>query len=424
MLNTKKAVLVLWTLSVGIFALQRTVAGQEIKTRRITLDDAQAQASAADKAAELGRMSVDAARYHRKAVAADYFPKIDSEFFNLHFNKFMGQTVELARRTAGLPLLEKDQTIVSVGITQPVTPLLKVHQAVEIARADEIVAEAKAGQLPDQTAANVERAYFGLLIAQRNQAAAEAKVRMLEASLQVATTTAVPIGGMTERRRAFLEASKDLITADSRVTELSRSLNTLIGAPLETQLQLVTPEPLFENVSDQQATQQALANSAEIVEAQQTVVKANAATRLSKLDYVPEVAVIGGYIYERAVPLLPLDFSYIGVEASWTLFDFGKRERTVSERKAQLAMAEANVDLVKAKVAATAQKAFLELQRTRRIRDLTRQIAVSYRIDPIAYKKSDPEADASGAQAESEMLQAEMDYRAAYAQLKQIMDGR
>src|SRR5262249_20367018 len=139
--------------------------------RRITLDEAQAEAAAAS-AANLAQLGVDAARYHREAARADYFPKIDSTFANLHFNKFMGARLELALRTANLPLVAKDQTIVSFAVTQPITPLLKVRHAVEIARADEKVAEARAAQLKAQVAANVERTYFALLIAQRQHAAA------------------------------------------------------------------------------------------------------------------------------------------------------------------------------------------------------------------------------------------------------------
>jgi len=127
---------------------------------------------------------------------------------------------------------------------------------------------------------------------------------------------------------------------------------------------------------------------------------------------VPDVAVIGGYIYEIAVPLLPKDFAFVGVMASFNIFDFGKREKTVSERKTQLAMAEAAVELVKAKVAAGTQKAFLDLERTRRIRDLTLQLSTM------------PGAEAARAHAEAEMFQAELDYRVAGSQLKRFISGR
>src|SRR5262249_27791021 len=258
--------------------------------------------------------------------------------------------------------------------TQPVTPLFKVRQAVDIARADERIAQTKASLMNSQVAGNATRIYFELLIAQRRQTAAEAKVKRIEPGLQIATNVALSTDTVADRRTAFLEASKELITANSHVTELMHSLNTLIGFAPETELELAVPEPQTETFSLQEVTQQAQANSLEVVEAEQTAAKAEAAARLSKLDYVPTVAVVGGYYYQTLIPSLPRDFTLIGVVANVNIFDFGKRENTVNERKAGVELARANIDLVKAKVAANAQKAYLDLQRMRKLRDLTRQV--------------------------------------------------
>jgi outer membrane protein TolC len=384
----------------------------------ITLDEAQSQAAATTQK-NLGQFGVDAAKYHRQAAQADYFPKLDASFLNMHFNKFLGQQFQLINRQVALPLFGKNMTAIAFTVTQPVTPLLQVHQAVNIARADEEIAKAKADALSAQIAANVEQAYFGLLIAQRQQTVAATKVRMLESGSQVASTVAMTIGNTTERQTAFLEANKELVAATDEVTERTHSLNTLIGLPADTKLVLAIPEPATETISLPQVTQQAVANSPEVVEAAQTVVKAKAASKLSKLEYIPSVAVVGGYFNQpqAVLPALPQDFSFLGFIATYTLFDFGKREKTVSERSAQVSMAEANLTLVQAKVAAGAQKAYLDLERSRKIRDLTRRLAVSRpemaTDDPVGRAK-----------AEVEMFQAEMEYRTAFAQLKRIMDGR
>src|SRR5215472_15418136 len=104
--------------------------------RLITLDDAQAQAAAATMK-NLGRLGIDAAKYHRQAVRADYFPKLDASFLNLHYNKFLGQTIQVFRRDRSLPLFGKDETAIALTAIQPVTPLLQVRQVVNIAKADE-----------------------------------------------------------------------------------------------------------------------------------------------------------------------------------------------------------------------------------------------------------------------------------------------
>jgi outer membrane protein TolC len=387
--------------------------------RRITLDDAQAQA-AASTMKNLARLGIDAAKYHRQAVQADYFPKLDASFLNLHYNKFLGQQIQLFRRDAELPLFGKDETAVALTVIQPVTQLLQVHQAVNVARADEEIAKAKAAGMTSQIAMNVEHAYFALLIAQRQQTVAETKVKMLESGSQLASTISLPVGNMLmEHKSALLEASKELTTANNVVTELTHSLNALIGFASDTKLVLVPPEPAIETVSLPQATQQAVASSPEVVEAKQTVAKAKAASKLAKLEYVPAVTVIGGYINQPqpVLPLLPQDFSFIGFTATYNIFDFGKREKTISERNTQVSMAEANVGLVEAKVAAGVHKAFMDLERTRKIRDLTRQLAVSYQQTSL-------DNTSARAKAEAEMFQAEMDYRSAYTQLKRIVDGR
>ncbi|MBO0720250.1 MAG: TolC family protein, partial [Blastocatellia bacterium] len=131
-----------------------------------------------------------------------------------------------------------------------------------------------------------------------------------------------------------------------------------------------------------------------------------------------DVAVIGSYAYQTGIPLLPRDFSFIGVMATYNIFDFGKRERSMQERKTQLAMAEGALEATKAKVASEVQKSFLDLQRSQRIRDLTRRLAATYQVVPASYQKGDWEAAAARAKAEEEMFQAEFEYRLAVVQLK------
>src|SRR5262245_59616489 len=166
MSTTTRAAKNLQSAIMGILLVSLNLAAQSPNVQQITLPDAQAQGGT-DKAAHLAALGAKAAKLHREAAQADYLPKIDSTFTNLHFNKFLGQTFELARRTAELPLLSKDLTIAAFTLTQPVTPLFKVHEAVEIAQADETVAKAKARLMGAQIAATIDEMYFSLLIAQR-----------------------------------------------------------------------------------------------------------------------------------------------------------------------------------------------------------------------------------------------------------------
>ena len=395
------------------------------EVRHITLTEAKSKAAGA-ATSNVGRLAMDAAKYHRRAAQADYFPKLGADFVNLHYNKFMGETVELVSRRTGqtlvgkdVPLFGKDWTAVALTAIQPVTQLLQVRQAVAIARADERIASAKMTQMSAQAAESVERVYFRLLIAQRRQTLAQKKVDAIESGQLLASTVAMPAGTGGEHQAALLEASKELVAAESETDELTESLNALVGFAPKTKLILDMPEPAIETISLSEVTQKAVANSPEVVEAEETLVKARAAQRLSRLDYVPGVTVVVGYVNQPqpVLPLLPQDFSFIGFTATFNIFDFGKRESTVRERNAQAGMAEANVAMVKSKVAANVQKSYFELQRSQKIRDLTRRLVV-------AYQETSLESISARASAEAEMFQAELDYRSAYAELKRLVDGR
>jgi outer membrane protein TolC len=392
--------------------------------RRITLEQAQQQAAAASNPmAHLAQLQVEAARQHRLGAESDYFPKISSTLTNFHFNKFMGEELTVNRPIAGgtvtaqLPLAGKDQTLIAVTAAQPITPLLKLREVVNIARADERVAMAKAG-MPVETANNVEKSYYALLVAQRQLEVARANAAVLRDRQLVASTAAM----LPDHEEDNSGAAKALLIASSKVKELTASLNLLLGYPVEGELELVTPVTQVEEISLKEAADKAMAANPEVVEAEQTVAKAHAASKLSKLDYVPDLAVLGGYAYNaNAVPLLPRDFSFIGIMGAYNLFDFGKREHTIKERNAQVSMAETAVELTKAKVAAAVKSTYFEMDRSRQLSELARRLSDAIPVERVSYAKNDSELAVSRAKVEIEMLQANLAYRQALAQLKTLM---
>ena len=398
--------------------------------RRLTLDEAQQQAAAAaNPMLHLAQLQVEAARQHRLGAQSDYFPKLSSTLTNFHFNKFMGQEVTIERPiaggtvTAGLPLAGKDQTLVAVTAAQPVTPLFKLREVVNIARADERVAMAKAG-MPVETASNVEKAYYGLLVAQRQLLVARANADGVRSRQLLASTAAAP-GVLPSHEEDDLSAAKALVIARSKVDESTASLDLLLGYPVDTQLEVIPPITEIEEISLKEAAEKAMAANPEVVEAEQTVAKARAASKLSKLDYVPDVVLMGGYAYnDNAIPLLPRDFSFIGIMGSYNLYDFGKREHTVKERNAQLSMAETALELTKAKVATAVKTSYFEMDRSRQLSELARRLSAAIPVERVGYTKSDPDLAVSQAKVEAEIFQADLDYRQALAQLKTLMGER
>lgn len=220
-------------------------------------------------------------------------------------------------------------------------------------------------------------------------------------------------------------AEKEVMLATSKVKELTASLNILLGLPEETELELVPPEPLTENTSMDEAVDKALAANVEVVEAEQSAVKAKAGSALSKMQYFPSVAIVGGYTNQNALKIiLPRDLSYIGVIATYTVFDFGKRERGVKESDAQAEMAEIAVPLTKAKVSAEVKSSYFELERSRKLSQLARRMVSATQVVAAGVESDNSEVESAQAKMEADMFRAELEYRQAYFRLKNLMGGK
>jgi hypothetical protein len=88
--------------SKGLELDTRPAALGTVGARKLTLEEAKAQAASANNPlARLAHLSVEAAKQHREGVQADYFPKVGLTLSNFHFDKFMGQEIQVRRPIAG-----------------------------------------------------------------------------------------------------------------------------------------------------------------------------------------------------------------------------------------------------------------------------------------------------------------------------------
>jgi outer membrane protein TolC len=320
-------------------------------------------------------------------------------------------------------LFGQDQTLALLTFTQPITPLFQVHQAVKIARADERIAMAKAAATvaANPREADVEETYFQLLIAQRQLTSAEWKLHRGETRPLYAGAS-VGLVRAPDRQAEFLEARKAVDAAVAKVRELTASLNRIMGWPEGTRLELAMPDPLVENISLQEVSDKSVASNPGVVEAEQTVVKARAAATLSKLAYVPTVAAVSGYAFQNVLPPVTSNFGYGGVIASYNLFDFGKREHAVKEAHAQLEMAEIALQVTKAKTAAEMKKSYYELEHSRQLSNVAQKMGSSAALlINVSASSGNLEIQATRAEIEVEMLQADLAHRQAYARLKALI---
>ncbi len=398
--------------------------------RRITLEQVKQSASRmVSPLAYMSHLSVEAAKQHRLGVQADYFPKFGATFMNLHTTDFLGQIVQVRRPLVGsvtqvpVQIINQNQTTAALTFVQPITPLFAVRQAVRIARADERIAMAKAAASVSKNARDteIEETYFKLLIAQRQLTSAEWKLASGERRPLYASVAA-DVVRVSEQQTGTMEARKACDNATARVRELTASLNRLMGWPDGTDLELTVPDPLVENISLKEVADKPAAVNPALVEAEQTIVKARAASSISKMAYFPEVAAVGGYLFQNVLPAVNSNFGYGGVMASYTLFDFGKREHAVKEAHVRLEMAETAFQLTKAKLAADVKKSYFDLERSRQLSQIAQKMGSSAALLITVSSNSESlEIRAARADVEVEMLEADFAHRQALNRLKGLI---
>jgi outer membrane protein TolC len=295
---------------------------------------------------------------------------------------------------------------------------------VNIAEADENIAKAKAGMPVTALARQVDKNFFDLLVAQRERAAAASDARKVRTSWAKVGDSG-SLGAAAQQADALRAATTEALIAGN-VATLTASLNGLLGLPPDTRLELVPPAPLVENLTLTDALAQVQASpSSEVVEAGQTYVKARSATKLSRLAYVPGVAIVGGYVHQDTLSdvVLPESFAYVGVFATYTLFDSLKRERTVKEAAAQEEAAALGVQLTRAKAAAAVKTAYFELERSRDAYYLARRM-LSTTHTGVSLVSDTQDAESRRARAEADVFRAEITYREAYVVLTSLIADR
>ncbi len=407
---------------------------------RITLEEAKQRALANNKLLNLAALNVESKGYAIRAAKADYFPKISGSMMYLHFNDNLGEVITAGGRTlrgplgkpivslptvviANVAVLNQDTEYAMVGAVQPITDLLKVRQGVKIAQADQGIAQAQMEKGIRDLVSGVEQLYWGMLAARRIQAGAIEGVRGGE---MLAKTKNL------EARIALMEARQALQQVNQQIADLQEQMNGLLDLPLCTTLELVEPAlPELHYRCADEVIPLALAASPELHEAQQTICKVEAAVRAGQLDYVPSIAVVGGYVNQQFADYIQPNIGYVGVVGSVTFVDWGKRRNTIRERKTLLAMANLKLAQTQDEIRQKASKAFRELVdsqsdlKTAQEMVELRTEAVKQATTPDAARNPAPLLKASKDQmlAQVDLVKADLAYRQAYVKLMALIDS-
>lgn len=404
--------------------------------RQLSLDEAVQLALQHNHSIRMATQHVEASEHAKGAARSLYLPSLKNETIAAHLTdtQFIAIPEGSLGVAAGTPIPERTAvlnqgglTFVTSGtqLTQPLLELWKVRSANDVAAAETKVARNKADETENKVALQVHQLYYKVLILQTRRAAAQANIRATE-DLQTERMQQVKYGATLEQesieaRAQALSSRQDLLTTELQLSDAMMLLNDAIGLPVTTALVL---DPAVERVRDtcerEECVRVALESHPEIREARAEVEKASAAVRLARHQYVPSLDAFARYSYQDNVPFLARNFGTFGVHFGYDLFDGGRRNAEIGERKAQLAQAEENLARVKDETELRVQTASNKLERTRQMLEVSEDLlALRIEVHRVAAQQLQEgtalpsQVDGAAAQelyARTSLLQSQLDY--------------
>jgi outer membrane protein TolC len=446
-------------LNVALFLLAATAfspyiaAAQEISNtapppRQITLQEAVQLALKHNHDIRIAGYTVEEKKRAKQAAKSSYFPSIRNDSSFMHATDT--ELIQIRRGSlgiaAGTPIPPVDAIISQGGknfttsgtqITQPLTSLLKIRQANDLAQAELKASRAKAQLTGNDVALAVHQVYYQVLIAQAHRSATEARIKASEA-LQSERVEQVKFGSALEQesiesRAQLLEAQQEILTTDLQLSDLKLKLNDLIGLPLNTALNLdPAVSELEATCRREECVTSAEASHPEILAARAQVQEAEAGVRLARTDiWVPDVEAFARYSYQENVPFLARNFGTFGVHFGYDLFDSGRKKALQRERQAQLSEAKENLAKLTDAVELSVETAYNKLERTQQmlkvsdevlaLRTESNRVRQQELVRGAALSSQANTATAQEYDAKALLLQSHMDYLQAHDELLNAM---
>jgi outer membrane protein TolC len=230
----------------------------------------------------------------------------------------------------------------------------------------------------------------------------------------------------------LLQSEQSLLTIDLRLSDLNAELNDLLGLPLDTRL-VLSPAQVnaSADLSREEMLRVAFDANPDITSAMESIEQTKAAVKAAKSAYIPDISVYARQSYENGVPFLPRNFGTFGVLMDYDVFDFGKRRAAVRQREAQLAEARENVERLKQAVAVEIEQRANKVEQTRkmlevasevvRLRTESERVAENQLKEGMVLVSQRRQASAASYKAQADLLQAQLAYMLAQAELQQTI---
>jgi outer membrane protein TolC len=415
--------------------------------RKLSLKEAVELAISQNRSLRIARLKIVESEQKKAGERASYFPAI-KDHANANdttgvdhivipagaLGRVQGQLVP--GNAVNIPQGLHHLLINEATISQPLTQLIRIHEANRIAAAEVAISRADLKKAENQVAVDVHRLYFAVLTAELQKRAAQQQIDYARQELKE-NTEAVRNGSMLRVSSIqgdldVLQGQQAALTADLQASDLNTELDDLLGLPLDTKLDLQPIEAAGPDKRPmEEYVQTAWTNNPDIASAEESIKKARAAVTSAKSAFIPDITAFATDTWQNGVPFLVTNFGMVGVQLDYTVFDFGKRRAAVREHEAQLAEAEENLKRLKDDISAQVERTYNALERTKNLVAVADQVVALRReserlshnqvTEGVVTVANTLEAASATYKSQVDLLQANLNYMLAWAELKQTI---
>jgi outer membrane protein TolC len=420
----------LYLCSLGLLAGFHGAGGQNNASMPLTLSQAIDLALKQNRELKLAQLAVVDSEHKKEIARSAYYPHISNESKISHITDLAGVEIPAGafgnHPSTGLIPAENlflDQGANTsytsgTGLDQPVTQMFKIRESNRAAAADIKSARAQANQTQNEIALKVRQLYYGVLIAQLKQQAAQEEIAASQVKLQESLDE-VERGQALEEvalesRTSALDARQTALVQRLQIHDLTISLDDLLGLPLNTNLVLEADNSTPAAVpAREECIRIAQDRSPEIQAAKQSVEKAKAGLAAAKDEYIPDVTALARYSYQSGIPFLVHNFGTFGVSFTYDLFDGGKRVAEIKDSRTLLSEAELNLARIEDQVTVQVEKAYDKVEQLQDLVGVADQV-VKTRAEASRVTERRFEQTSALASARSEAHAKEISSQASY----------
>jgi outer membrane protein len=323
------------------------------------------------------------------------------------------------------------------SVAQPLTQQHKIGLGIDLAH---VGVEAATEQLRAKRQAivnEVRRLYYGIVQAESGRTMLRASVDFFEQldrdiNQQVAQRVALQADLLTVKAQ-LVQAEYSLLRTDDPIQTQKEQLNRLMGRTVDAPLQ-VDPSSIAhtELVSLQDAYTEALASRPEIHLAKIQLRKAELERRLKSAERIPDVSLsLLGLKTVNFSSVLPSSVSSVGIQATWDVFDWGKKRQQIETKREVEAQAALELKEAEALVMVDVGHQYRRMLEARKEVDLARALQSSsteaFRVARNRYAQREAvlsdvlKAQSSLADADHHYTQALMNLATAQADFEQAI---